>query len=261
MSSNSHPVPAEASSTWDHHPAGHTIERHRHLFHQLIYVSSGVFAVRTQEAAWVISSARAMWVPAGTWHQHRVYGSSRVHTFGFATDDPPLPGDVPTMVFVGPFLRELLIACSEPGLPLEEAGRIQAVIRDRLRRSHIQPLVLPAPQDARLAQACALAEDDLTQPRTVTWLARHCGASERTLTRLFRTEFGMTYPQWRTTVRVFHAMIKLAEGATVTEAGQDCGWATTSAFVNAFTRTAGQTPGAYRTTMRAADRAAAAPPS
>ncbi|MEV5013488.1 helix-turn-helix domain-containing protein [Streptomyces rochei] len=253
MFQNSHPLPSEPRSTWDHHPAGHTIERHRHPFHQLIYVSSGVFAVRTEEAAWVISSARALWVPAGTWHQHRVYGSSRVHTFGFTTDDPPLKADAPTTVSVDVFLRELLIACSEPGLPAEESGRIKAVVRDRLRRSHIQPLILPAPQDPRLARACALTEEDLTQPRTVSWLARHCGASERTLTRLFRTEFGMTYPQWRTTVRVFHAMIKLAEGANVTEAGQECGWATTSAFVNTFTRTVGQTPGAYRTATRTTD--------
>ncbi len=56
----------------------------------------------------------------------------------------------------------------------------------------------------------------------------------------------MTYPQWRTNVRVFHAMIELSDGATVTETAHGCGWATTSAFVDTFTRTMGQTPGAYR---------------
>jgi AraC-like DNA-binding protein len=80
----------------------------------------------------------------------------------------------------------------------------------------------------------------------MAWLARAASASERTLTRLFRTEFGLTYPQWRTNVRVFHAMIQLAEGATVTETAHACGWATASAFVDTFTRTMGQTPGAYR---------------
>ncbi|MET9080724.1 helix-turn-helix transcriptional regulator [Streptomyces sp. NPDC004237] len=250
MFENSHQVPLDHSSTLDEHPAGHTIDRHRHPFHQLIYVSSGVFAVRTEDASWVISSARAMWVPAHTWHEHRVYGSSRVHTFGFAAADEPLQTDTPTVVSVDLLLRELLIACSEPDLPSEESDRIKEVVRDRLRRSHIQPLVLPTPRDPRLAHACALAEQDLTRPRTVTWLARHSGAGERTLTRLFRTEFGMTYPQWRAIVRVFHAMIHLAEGATVTEAGHRCGWATTSAFVNTFTRTIGQTPGAYRAAAR-----------
>jgi AraC-like DNA-binding protein len=38
----------------------------------------------------------------------------------------------------------------------------------------------------------------------------------------------------------------LAEGATVTEAAHRCGWATTSAFIDVFTQTMGQTPGTYR---------------
>jgi hypothetical protein len=56
----------------------------------------------------------------------------------------------------------------------------------------------------------------------------------------------MTYPQWRTNTRVFHAMIELTKGATVTQTAHRCGWATASAFVDTFTRTMGQTPGAYR---------------
>ena len=57
----------------------------------------------------------------------------------------------------------------------------------------IRPLTLPTAHDPRLAQACQIVVDDLSQLRAVTWLAHHVGASERTLTRLFRTEFGMTY--------------------------------------------------------------------
>ena len=147
---------------------------------------------------------------------------------------------------VDSLLRELLVACTEPGLPADEARRIRAVLLDRLRRAHVQPLALPTARDPRLAHACELVIDDLRQPRPLAWLARRAGVSERTLTRLFRTEFGMTYPQWRTNIRVFHAMIELADGATVTETAHGCGWATTSAFVDTFTRTMGQTPGAYR---------------
>ena len=98
-------------------------------------------------------------------------------------------------------------------------------------------------------------ESDLRQPRTLAWLARAVSTSERTLARLFRTEFGMTYSQWRTNVRVFRAMIRLAEGATVTETAQRCGWATTSAFIDTFARMMGQTPGVYRSA------AAPAPPA
>jgi AraC-like DNA-binding protein len=209
-------------------------------------VSTGVLAIHTEQGAWIASRDRAAWVPAGTWHEHRAYGPTSVHTIGFDAATAPLPDTSPTIVAVDGLLRELFVAGTEPGLPAAEALRIRAVLNDRLRRAHVQPLTLPVARDPRLAQACELVTEGLRRPRSLAWLAREASVSERTLTRLFRTEFGMTYPQWRTSVRVFYAMIQLAEGATVTETAHDCGWATASAFIDTFTRTMGQTPGTYR---------------
>ncbi|GAA3746619.1 hypothetical protein GCM10023082_48910 [Streptomyces tremellae] len=176
-----------------------------------------------------------------------------MHTMGFPPGDAPLPVEAPTVVAVDGLLRELLLVCTEPDLPAGEARRLRAVVEDRLRRARVRPLTLPAAQDPRLAEACRLVTEDLSRPRTAAWLARRVGAGERPLARLFRTEFGTTYPQWRTRVRVFHAMLRLADGTTVTQAGRACGWATTSAFVDTFGRTMGQTPGAYRAAASAAE--------
>jgi AraC-like DNA-binding protein len=236
------------SQTSHTHRSGDVIDRHRHEDHQLLYVSDGVVAVRTDEAAWVASADRAIWLPARTWHEHRIYGHSSVHTVTFPVSDAPLSARSPTVVAVNSLIRELLIACTEPGLAEPESRRIRAVLHDRLRGADIQGLILPVARDPRLAHACELVIEDLQQPRPMSWLARHVGASERTLTRLFRAEFGTSYPQWRTNARVFHAMIHLAEGANVTETAHRCGWATTSAFIDTFARTMGQTPGAYRST-------------
>jgi AraC-like DNA-binding protein len=244
MSQNSHhPV---SPTQVDAHAAGDVIDRHWHDDHQLIYVSTGVLAIRTEKGAWVASRDRAIWVPARIWHEHRVYGQTSLHVIGFRANAAPLPDTSPTVLTVTGLLRELIIACTEPNLTAPEARRIRAVLNDRLRHAHVQPLTLPAASDPRLAHACKVVVDDLSQPRAVTWLAHHVGTGERTLARLFRAEFGMTYPQWRTGTRVFHAMIELAEGATVTQTAHRCGWATTSAFIDTFARTMGQTPGAYR---------------
>ncbi|MFD4640220.1 AraC family transcriptional regulator [Lentzea sp. NPDC058436] len=227
--------------------AGSVIEAHRHDGeHQLLYVSNGIFATTTEHGTWVASAQRAIWTPAQTWHEHRVYGHALVHLFRFPPGEALFPGDRPTMIAVPGLLRELLMACTEPGLPEPEARRLRAVIRDRVRRADLAPLTLPAARDPRLVDACRLVTDDLSRPRTITWLAARTGTSDRHLARLFRSEFGTTYPQWRTGVRVFQAMIELSGGATVTETAHRCGWATTSAFVDTFARTTGQTPGAYR---------------
>jgi AraC-like DNA-binding protein len=235
-------VPTHAQA----YAAGDVIDRHRHDEHQLIYVSTGVIAITTERGSWVAAPDRAVWIPAGIWHEHRFYGHTSFHSVGFTSTSGPLPGDTPTVVAAGGLIRELMIACTEAGLPPAQERRIRAVLIDRLGRVAVQSLSLPRAQDPRLAQACRLVTNDLSQLRSLSWLARAAGTSERTLSRLFRTEFGTTYPQWRTQTRVLDALIRLAEGASVTETAHRCGFATTSAFIDTFTRTLGQTPGQYR---------------
>jgi AraC-like DNA-binding protein len=225
--------------------AGDRIDRHRHDEHQLVYVSTGVIAVSTAAGRWVASAERAVWLPAGTWHEHRFYGASAFHSVGFGVDSAPLADRDPTVIAVSPLLRELLVACTDETLPPGEVRRTRAVLRDQLRRARQEPIMLPAATDPRLAAACDRVAADLGVVRPLAALAAEVGAGERTLSRLFREEFGMTYPQWRTRLRVFEAMILLAGGTPVTETAHRCGWATTSAFIDTFRRMMGRTPGSY----------------
>lgn len=114
--------------------AGDVIDRHRHDDHQLIYVGTGVLAIQTERGSWVASYDRAVWIPAGIWHQHRFYGQSSFHTIGFPVGQVPLPDSSPTIVAVSSLLRELLIACTDAELPAAESRRIRAVLRDRNQR-------------------------------------------------------------------------------------------------------------------------------
>ena len=84
-----------------------------------------MLAIHTEQGAWVASRDRAAWVPAGTWHEHRAYGMTSVHTVGFDAEAAPLPDASPTIIAVDRLLGELLVACTEPGLPAAEAGRIE----------------------------------------------------------------------------------------------------------------------------------------
>ena len=144
--------------------AGERISRHRHDEHQLVYVSTGVLAVTTAAGRWVAAADRAVWLPAGTWHEHRFYGASAFHSIGFAVDRAPLPDRAPAVVAVSALLRELLLAITEGALPEPETRRIRAVVRDQLRRTREEPIMLPAARDPRLAAACALATADLSEP-------------------------------------------------------------------------------------------------
>ncbi|MDT7657954.1 MAG: hypothetical protein QOF38_2669, partial [Pseudonocardiales bacterium] len=58
-----------------------------------------------------------------------------------------------------------------------------------------------------------------------------------------RTELHMTFPQWRTQLRLHQALILLAENVPVTAVAHRCGWSSASAFIDVFRRAFGHTPG------------------
>jgi AraC-like DNA-binding protein len=76
------------------------------------------------------------------------------------------------------------------------------------------------------------------------------GASERTLSRLFHTELGMSFRRWRTVLRIHHALIYLTDGRSVTDTAMECGWSNPTSLIEAFTEVVGQTPGRYQAVLR-----------
>lgn len=222
---------------------GAEIDAHRHDDHQIAYPRSGVVSVRTGAGVWVAPANRAIWIPAGTVHEHRAYGRTDLRLVGLPASDNPLGLDRPAVLAVDPLLRELITAYTgEPDTVPEERVRLRAVLLDRLRGAPSRAVHVPAPRDARLTAVCALVQADPADPRTLAELGAAAGTSDRTLARLCRAELGMTFPQWRTQVRLHRALLLLTEGATVTAVGHRCGWASTSAFIEAFRRAFGHTP-------------------
>ncbi|WP_426502444.1 helix-turn-helix domain-containing protein [Dactylosporangium sp. McL0621] len=55
----------------------------------------------------------------------------------------------------------------------------------------------------------------------------------------------MTFPQWRTQLRLYHALVLLAEHTPVTVVAHRCGWSSASAFIDVFRRAFGHTPGTH----------------
>ncbi|WP_280437442.1 AraC family transcriptional regulator [Nocardia carnea] len=225
--------------------SGARIDAHRHDDHQIIYAGRGVLSITTDAGTWVAPGTHAIWVPAGTVHAHRAHGELELHLLGLSASINPLGLTSPTVLMVGPLLRELIIAYTRDTRESPERARLRAVLLDQLRSSPQQPLHLPSPTTPLLRAVCALLIDNPGDTRTLTELGRATGASDRTLSRLFRTDLGMTFPQWRTQLRLHHALILLAENVPVTAVAHRCGWASASAFIDIFRKTFGHTPGTH----------------
>jgi AraC-like DNA-binding protein len=226
---------------------GESIEAHSHGDHQIIYAGSGVVAVTTDAGTWFAPGTRAIWVPAGCVHAHRAFGRVDLHLLGLPGDTNPLRLDTPTVLAVSPLLRELIRSYTRsPDDETPERRRVRAVLLDQLRASPHQPVQLPTPADPRLTAVCDLLHRNPADPRTLASLGAAIGVGERTLSRLFRRELGMTFPQWRTQLRLYHALRMLADDVAVTTVAHHCGWASTSAFIDVFRRAFGHTPGSHQ---------------
>ncbi|MFE2092142.1 AraC family transcriptional regulator [Streptomyces sp. NPDC059460] len=225
---------------------GAAIDAHRHDDHQIVYAGRGVLAVTTSTGSWIAPGTRAIWVPAGTVHAHQAHGELELHLVGLPTSDSPLGLDRPTVLAVGPLLRELILAYTHtPDDDGPERGRLRAVLLDQLRASPQQPLHLPTPTAPQLKTVCGILRANPADDRTLAALGREAGASDRTLSRLFKADLGMTFPQWRTQLRLYHALVLLAENTPVTTVARLCGWSSASAFIDVFRRTFGHTPGTH----------------
>ena len=226
---------------------GAAIDAHRHDDHQIVYAGRGVLAVTTSAGSWIAPGTRAIWVPAGTVHAHQAHGALELRLLGLPASDNPLGLDRPTVLEVGPLLRELILACTQaPDDDTPERGRLRAVLLDQLKASPQQPLHLPTPTAPLLRAVCEILRENPADDRTLAALGRQVGASDRTLSRLFKSDLGMTFPQWRTQLRLYRALVLLAEDTPVTAVAHRCGWSSASAFIDVFRRTFGHTPGAHQ---------------
>jgi AraC-like DNA-binding protein len=211
----------------------------------------------TERGTWVAPANRITWTPPGFEHSHRFYGETDVCVLAVPRELCGALAAHPGVFAVSPLLREALLALIDrqeirPGAD----ERLRAVIIDELVEAPDQPVHLPEPHDDRLRAVTEFLRTDPGHGATLAELGRAAGASERTLSRLFHDELGMTFHRWRTILRIHHALVQLGEGRSVTDTATACGWANTTSFIDAFTTVVGQTPGRYRNELR--DRPAGA---
>jgi AraC-like DNA-binding protein len=203
-----------------------------------------VLQVFTESGSWIVPPLRGVWLPAGVAHSHRAHGHTELLSLAFDAAADPFGDSQPTVVAVSPLMREVILTLTG-ATPLAPRSRelLELVALDQLQRVSSLPLQLPQPRDDRLVRVAEQLTADPSDTSTLAQLGHEVGASERTLSRLFRRDTGMSFPQWRTQLRLHHAQVLLAEGESVTATAHACGYRSTSAFIDAFRDAYASTPG------------------
>jgi AraC-like DNA-binding protein len=236
-------------------PSGGTSPVHSHRRGHLVYAARGVLSVHTERGTSIVPANRVAWIPAGFAHYHRAHGHTDMRIEFLPASLARLVPSRPAVFMASDLAREILLTLSGPrnydrptGSDDHGAGaRLRRVLVDELHEAPEQPLQMPEPRDDRLQAIARLLYENPADTTSLAELGQTIGASARTLSRLFRNELGMTFYEWRTQLRIYHALVLLADGHGTTHVAHACGWANPSSFIAAFTNMIGTTPGRHRT--------------
>lgn len=226
----------------------HRVPGHTHPRAQIIYQGTGVYRVNTAHGNWVVPPNQAIWIPSLVYHETFTNASaSALMLFVNQSYTSVLPQEC-MVVSVSPLLSELFIRAVEYGNhypPSGKEARLVEVILDEFGSLEAAPLHLPLASDKRLRRVMDLLLQEPTKDHGIGELAKLCGASSRTLARLFRQETGMTFAEWRKRLRLLEAIDRLGQGQSVTQVALDAGYRSSSAFIAMFRHSLGASPTHY----------------
>lgn len=221
---------------------------HTHRTGQIALNVSGEVAIQLKECTLAIPVRCAAWIPAQVPHCGRLSsGAQSVFLMVKMTPEftAKLPKE-PCRLILNRMTYEMLLylAAHRPeDIGQEHFNALGRVIVDQIALSKLLPKHLAQIPDHPVLQR--IAQNRLRYNNSVSNadLAREVNMTERTLSRLVLRETGMTLKRWRLQFCLLDSIPHLLTKMPLDEVAQQCGYATTAAYITAFHRVLGMTPG------------------
>lgn len=216
---------------------------------QALFCFDGLMRVEAGEDRWFIPDRFGIWIPPGTVPHVDIIEPLE---FQSVLLNPRFSGRIampqhPVVLRASPLMRGIARRLmTSDQLTRPEQRRLGWVALDEIARLDRPDMHLPGSRNPRLAR---VMDHLLTHPRdagSLAQIAALAGVSERTLSRLFPSETGMTWRDWRDRMRFVLAIEGLQMGRRSTDLANTLGYSSPSAFIAAFRRHSGLTPTEWR---------------
>lgn len=217
---------------------------HQHKMGQLLFTQRGCIRITLSDRLCILPPTRIAWIPPRTLHRaemNEVVGYRSIYLDVAQIDN--LPSGVELLEstpLLSAVLERIALSLFDTEWQQGSAVNLLAVALDEIQNAQREHTILLLPSDRRLAR---LFGDEL--PPTLNVLTTQIGASEKTITRIFQRETGMSYQQWRQQWRFLKSIELLAKPGSISFIASILGFASDSAFVAFFKKMSGVTPRAY----------------
>jgi AraC-like DNA-binding protein/quercetin dioxygenase-like cupin family protein len=237
---------------------------HSHPWAQLALSATGVVRLTVAHGTYIVPPSRALWIPPGVEHAVTAVEDTELLTLYVHQPrgrcGPKVARALESawrqcrVLEVSDLLRALALGMdalpdgmSAPlnGEALRRESRLSALVLDELRRALPVPLGVDLPSDKRLRALCESVLEDPVRHATLDGWARACGASPRTVARLFRSELGTSFVQWRQQVLLARAVALAARKMPMASIAAELGYASPSAFSAMVRRSVGASPSRF----------------
>lgn len=223
-------------------------KEHAHPRGQLVWADQGILRVDACGTRWVVPTSHAVWIPSYVVHEVVAEtNSSGCHVF-LDSDVSETLWQKCVVLHMTALMRHLLLRfrqLNQGADTLLRSRHLSAVIVDELSLLPEAPLCLPGGVDTRLRCITSHLLLNPQDVRPLSELVCFAGAGIRTMERLFKSETGLSFTEWRSRLRLIKAVHYLSQGATSTEIALQLGYRSSSAFIAAFRRHFGSPPQSY----------------
>ncbi|MDG4651653.1 AraC family transcriptional regulator [Chryseobacterium arthrosphaerae] len=215
---------------------------------QLLYAPSGCMTVTTSDRQFVLPPFRVLWIPA---HEvHRVNFRNIVAYRSIYFDENNAGKYLNSglkVLHVNPLLKEIIERiCFWEWTPFNKnQENILKVLWDEINTAPEEKLELKMPQDRRFMKMAEEWTKRISMPPLLKKLSEKTGAVEKTISRIFKKETGLSYQEWRQQWRLQRSIELLVDGNSIGETAHILDFSSDSAFIDFFKKHTGSTPLQY----------------
>lgn len=223
-------------------------EKHIHEAGQLFCLKQGLMMVESKHGFFVNPPRFIAWIPPDTEHSFANPGPIEGWTVFIKKERTKNLPDHPALLDCSELLEPLakrLAGWAVTDFSSNEYQRMSEVFLDELQHSTIQPFSLPLPEDAKLRKIATLLIENPANYKTGSELASWVGMSSRSLTRHWMNAVGISLTQYRQLSRLLNSINSLSKGKDVQQVAWEVGYESVSAYITAFKKNFGFTPGKY----------------
>jgi AraC-like DNA-binding protein len=227
---------------------------HTHQKAQLLYTEGGIVHISVPEKTYFLPARHYMWIPAGV--EHSIHASSadiimRNLYFPKGEEESTFFEEIGVYP-VNDLLMQLLLFSNRwhGDIRSDDKGNYTIAMAIKAILPSVSafslPLALPLPKNERLVKLIDFMRKNLHNPIVFSEICQEFGFSQRSLSRLFQADLGMSFIQFYTILRILKALqLLLEEKMPVNDVAIMVGYSSIPTFSNTFNNLMGFRPSDY----------------